>query len=352
MNWLKNVNLVVVVVLSLILLVLPLFSGCAPEPTPTPTAEKIDIEILSNPVGHTGYVMSMALADVINNHSARLRATCLETTPIENWRRLASYSPERRARQILYSSLIQSWEARKGEEPYEGPYNDHRYLSVVMTASIAFFTLDPKIKTPQDLVGKRIGIGTVGSSTNYVPKMVMEHGWGITEDQVKYEALGFGGCKDALLDRTIDVAIGTVMPKGAEEWREWLEVPATTELLAAAECYVISWDEEALAKVREATGCPMYPVKCEAQVSGKTSLPRWIGGTWPNSWWVDKTMADDVAEEIISIIYNNVEEFSDYHVAGRIMTADMLYACPEPLENWHPGVLKFYASKEIKPGID
>ena len=42
-------------------------------------ADKIELQVYSNPFGHTTYVLSFALAEIINKNSSRLHATCMES---------------------------------------------------------------------------------------------------------------------------------------------------------------------------------------------------------------------------------------------------------------------------------
>src|SRR5690606_19660736 len=90
-------------------------------------------------------------------------------------------------------------------------------------------TLDPQIRTPRDLAGKRIALGRAPQILwSIEPLMVIEHGWKL-KGKIDVQHLGPKPAAQALLDGQVDAAIigGYVDPISGT-----LQLsPQTTELL-------------------------------------------------------------------------------------------------------------------------
>jgi TRAP-type uncharacterized transport system substrate-binding protein len=56
-----------------------IFVICASAPTAAPAQEKTELQIYSNPFEGATYVLSFALAEIINKNSQTLHATCMES---------------------------------------------------------------------------------------------------------------------------------------------------------------------------------------------------------------------------------------------------------------------------------
>ena len=107
---------------------------------------------------------------------------------------------------------------------------------------------------------------------------------------------------------------------------------------------------EAVKRAREKSGYPIYFQKAKPIAFGKSKA---FGGNriiWSNSWWVDKSMDNDIVTEICSIIYNHAKEFATYHATGRGITKKTLAEVAVPEAEFHPAAVKFYKEKGLKVG--
>ena len=71
---------------------------------------------------------------------------------------------------------------------------------------------------------------------------------------------------------------------------------------------------------------------------------------WSNSWWVYKSMPDDVVTEICSILYAHANEFVTYHASGKGITPKTLAEVAVAEKDFHPAAAAFYKGKGLKVG--
>ena len=64
-----------------------------------------------------------------------------------------------------------------------------------------------------------------------------------------------------------------------------------------------------------------------------------------NSWWADAEMSDEIVYEIAKCIYENAKD-------GQLVTQKTIARISVPEGLFHPGALKFYKDRGIKPGIN
>ena len=139
-----------------VLTVFALMVVCA---TPASAKESVqrpyNIEIYSLKMGFSGYVLSFALADLINKKSEWLRASAIETKgTVENMAILVKH-PEKQKVWVGYMNPDTRHQARVGMAPFGKPYDETVVLSSSTRACETFVTLDPNIKTFEDFLGKR-----------------------------------------------------------------------------------------------------------------------------------------------------------------------------------------------------
>jgi len=209
----KLLTLIGSVCLILVLAALPFMAACpaplgeettkppattAPPPTTTaPPAKPIELEIYSNPLGSTGYVLSFALAEIINKYSDKYHATCVESKGLTvNMLYLIKY-PEARKNTIIFVNNIGVGEAEMGMPPFEEPYLDFRYVSLTANMNIFMVSTSPDITKVEDMVGKRVAVGAKGHSTEYTMRLVLDYGYGVW-DKLKTSYLDMSAAKDAL----------------------------------------------------------------------------------------------------------------------------------------------------------
>jgi TRAP-type uncharacterized transport system substrate-binding protein len=63
---------------------------------------------------------------------------------------------------------------------------------------------------------------------------------------------------------------------------------------------------------------------------------------------VSKNLPDDVVTELLSIIYDHVDEFANYHAVGKAITKKSLSMTYTTKDFYHPAARKFFEDKGNK----
>jgi len=215
---------------------------------------------------------------------------------------------------------------------YEGmPVDTFTALAALYAETVQVVTCNPEIKTVADLKGKNVSIGSSGSGV-YFNALDFLAGYGMTEADIVPQYLSFGDSAEALKDGKIDAAF---VVAGAP-------TPAVTDLCTTKGAYLVSLDDEAIAKMQAIN--PSY---------AKAIIP---AGTYEG---IDEDIATvaikatiiangEVSEEdaytIVSAIFENAAAITEAHAKGAEL--DLAYAseCGLP---YHPGAAKYFAEKGI-----
>lgn len=309
--------------------------------------KEVKIDILGMGFGTNGYVTAFALADVINKNSQWLRATAVETTgTIEN-ARILQEQKEKRKSTVSYMSLGARSKAMTGSPPFKSSYNGMKSISLVFGVVGAFWTLNPDIKTEQDLIGKRIAVGSKGGTSALWPESIIRHGWGIGEKVKSIEYLGYKGGADALRSGRVDAMFVNVTVGRPDKL--WNIPPALRELLESVQkIYFIAVPPEVVDRARKNSGLPLYPSVLPAGRLGSKQPHRVTGYSYRLGWWADTELPDEIAYEICRVIYENYEKLWTYTTALAGLNPKTMATASGDEKDWHPGAAKFYGEKGIK----
>lgn len=313
--------------------------------------EKKEIQIYSNPFGNATYVMSFALAEIINKYSNKLHAACMESKGSSANMLFLQQNPEARKNTIIVASPSAVTGAKKGAPPFREPFTGLRAISSIMYNGCFFMTLDPDIKTIEDLAGKRVAVGPKGSTLAYEPEFVLKFGYDIFDKLGRVGYMPPGAVKDALLDGSVQVGIQSSTMWGEGEEKQWAPIPATEELMSSAKCYIVELDPNAVKKAAAESGYPLFTLKAKKLDFGKSEA---AGGNLlvtSNSWWAYESIDASIVREICTIIYDHASEFVKYHATGKGLTSKSMasiYAADE--NDFHPAAVEFYKEKGMKIG--
>ena len=215
-------------------------------------------------------------------------------------------------------------------EQYEGmPVNTFTALAALYDETVQVVTCNPEIKTVEDLRGKNVSIGSAGSGV-YFNALDFLAAYGMTEADINPQYLSFGDSAESLKDGKIDAAF---IVGGAP-------VPAVTDLCTTKGAYLITLDDEAVAKMQEINSS--YT---------KTVIP---AGTYEGIDTDTTTVAvkavvianADVSEEdaytIVSTIFENAAAITEAHAKGAEL--DLAYGAECGLP-YHAGAAKYFAEK-------
>ncbi len=313
-------------------------------------AESQAIQIYSNPFGNATYVLSFALAEIINKNSSKLKATCLESKGSAANILYLQKNPKALQNTVILANPLAITQAKKADPPFKAPFTGMKAISLIGNMGAFLATLDPEIKTIDQLAGKRLAIGPRGITLEYVPRFVLDQGAGVYKSLGRVSNMPFGAIKDALLDGTLDVGLQSSVMWGEGEEKDWVPIPATDELLATRKAYILDIAPDAAKKAREKTGYPIYFQKAKPLAFGKSEA---FGGNrmiCSNSWWVHESMPGEMVTEICNIIYAHAGEFVKYHSTGRAITPKTISRVAAEEKDFHPAAAAFYKSKGMTVG--
>ena len=306
---------------------------------------EVKINILAAGMGGEGYIMSFALADIVNKTHPWLRLRGMETTGIaENLKSLAK-EPERRPNTIIFASLAAYHQAKIGAPPYGVPYDSVRLIALFSASRCFAATVNPNLKTWKDLVGKKVGIFPKGSSGIIEWESMLKYGYGINPKEIDWMYLPPGPGIDALSDGRLAATWAQVGPPPLNAPQSALQA-----LLTTRDVYFVGFSEAAAKEARKNSGYPTYV----AEVPAGTYTPKQakiFGHLQFMSWWADLAMDKEIVYEVTKTIYENVDKFANYHTLGKSVTkAGLAQIGVEGI--FHPGALKLYKEKALKIGLE
>jgi TRAP transporter TAXI family solute receptor len=196
---------------------------------------------------------------------------------------------------------------------------------------VQIVTMNPDIKTIEDLKGRNVSIGASGSGV-YFNALDVLGAYDMTEEDIKAQYLNFADSADNLKDGKIDAAF---IVAGAP-------TTAITDLSTGGQVYLVSLDDEHAKALIEKS--PYY---------SEYTIPKDVYGTPEDV----KTVAvgaiviarDDVAEgdvyNFVSSIFENLPEVEAAHAKGAELSLEFASSITDV--PYHPGAAKYFEEKGI-----
>ncbi|MFZ5555677.1 MAG: TAXI family TRAP transporter solute-binding subunit [Pseudomonadota bacterium] len=201
-------------------------------------------------------------------------------------------------------------------------------------------TFDPSIKTYEDLKGKRIGLGLRSQSDwGFYPRLVLEHGYGITPKNADIRHLTPAALTQQLIDGSLDAAV-TVFGMEPNQ-KEWLIGGPLRQLEASGRpLRYISIDKEAVDRINKKFGTTFLHVTVPAGTLPKQTEPleaainRGYKSAHPE-------FPEEVAYQIVMNVAKLAPKIRDLHILWKIWSPElMVHGLSD--ENVHPGAKRAY----------
>src|SRR5699024_401482 len=170
--------------------------------------ERVSIDLLTTGFGTGSYVMGTALEEVSKKNHEWLRINATETPGFIFNLRTISEKPETRENTIIGTGAGVVGLATTGHQPFKKKYDDTPLLIAnYYIGAYWLATINPDIKTVDDLEGKKIALGRAAQINWAVQTAaVVEEGYGLA-DKVDIQYVGTEDAIAALLDGNVDAAI-------------------------------------------------------------------------------------------------------------------------------------------------
>lgn len=212
-----------------------------------------------------------------------------------------------------------------------GAITNFRVLCGLYAETVQIVTTDESIKSVEDLKGKSVCVGDVGSGT-YFNTVDILAAYDMTLDDVKPVYQSFGDSTDSLQDGKIAAAVITA---GAP-------TPAVVNLSNAKSVYLISIDDAHMSKLLAA--CPQYAsYTIPAGTYGIASDAVTI--TTKATLVCADTLSDEQAYAIVSTIFNSKADIVALHDKGNEL--DFTFATEGMAVPFHNGAAQFFAEQGI-----
>ena len=223
--------------------------------------------------------------------------------------------------------------AYKGMRLFEEKITNFSTVANLYMEQVQIVTLDPTIKTVDDLKGKNVSVGAAGSGVYFNAVDVLEaYGLDIEKD-IKPTYQSFGDSVEALQDGKIDAAF---IVAGAP-------TTAVTSLAATRKVYLVGFDDEhILMLIAKSPYYSMNEIKSNVYGTDDDVTTVAVGAV--------VIARDDVSEadvyNFMCGVFDNQEEITKAHAKGAEL--NLKFAASYTAVPYHPGAVKYFGEKDIK----
>lgn len=235
------------------------------------------------------------------------------------------------------STVDSAYDALKGEGAYkETGAVEACALAVLYTSFVHVVALQESgIATLADMKGKRISVGSAGSSTEGAADRILAAAGLDPQADITRDNLSVAESVAAMKDKKIDAFF----------WIGGLPTSAVTDLVSTPNLPVTFIDTSSVVdKLREQYG-PVYTAFTlpQATYAGLTADVPGIG--IGNILFANASMPVDLAYQLLDTIFTNLDEVHAVHPEAEKLSLETA-----PIDSsipFHPGAIKFYAEKGV-----
>ena len=223
--------------------------------------------------------------------------------------------------------------AENGVELFEKKIENIRGMATLYSEPIQCITTDDSINSIEDLRGKKVAIGAIGSGVycNAVQILVAA---GIEEKDYKPQYLSFAEAATGLRDKQIDAAF---LVAG-------VPTSAIVDLATQRDVKVVNIDEDLANKLKE-----KYSYYTDYKIKGGTYSTQKVDAqtlTVQSMLVVSSKLSEDTVYNMLKSMYANSDRIKAAHKVGEFIKEDTgLEGMSIKL---HPGAEKYFSEKGIK----
>ena len=220
--------------------------------------------------------------------------------------------------------------AYNGIRIYEGdPVDSFTAIAALYTETVQLITCNPDIKSVADLKGKNVSIGSQGSGV-YFNAIDFLNAYDMTEADITPTYQSFGDSAEALKDGKIDAAF---VVAGAP-------TPAVTDLATSKDMYLISLDDEHVAKLQEISDAYTKSIIAAGTYAKQDTDVVTVGVK--ATIIANGQVTEDEAYTIVKTIFEGKDSIA--HDKAKELDLEYASTCGLP---YHPGAAKYYAEQGI-----
>ena len=305
-------------------------------------SENIDIELLGS--SGTTYQVAVGVADIISrvNNGYRMSATGTTNTAA-NMIAMKDKDPNRAIYMGSYAAFVQCAEGTVAFADY-GPDDRGRIICTFSYGNNGLVTLDPNIKSLEDLDGKAVAWDAEAVHTEHFRKVCE-----ILGIDVDIRCLGFTDKYEALTDGLVDAVYGNFTGP-----TDTVMVPVTylQEILLTNDAYPISFPADLQAQAAEMLDAT-WPYT--ATVAAEGTIPDQPAFELYGSASVILCCYDEADEDMIytftKTLCENAEEIGNFDTSCIGLTAEKMVEQLDGIDESliHPGALRYYKEAGLWP---
>ena len=213
-----------------------------------------------------------------------------------------------------------------------GAVDSFSAVAALYMEQVQIVTMNPDIKTVEDLRGKSVSIGALGSGVYFNAVDVLGC-YDMTIEDITPVYQSFGDSADSLKDGKIDAAF---IVAGAP-------TTAITDLSTSGQVYLVSIDDEHIDKLLEVS-----PYYSKYTVSADTyGMPEDAQTVAVAAMVIAR---NDVSEDAIYTFVSTIFENADQLQHGKAEELDLAFASSIPSVPYHPGAARYFAEKGFDVG--
>ena len=188
---------------------------------------------------------------------------------------------------------------------------------------------DSEVTDWEDLEGKRVGVGSVGSVGEQTNRAILE-AIGVGYDKIEEYQIDHGGMIDGFKNGTLDAVIETT----------GIPTAGVLELESTRAIRIVGLTEEQIAKVDAASDLLSRGViPAGSYQSAPEETPIVVGYTINI---INADVDEDLVYKMTKAIWENLDELKDVHPSQQYLTPDWIKTSLEPIAPLHPGAEKYF----------
>ncbi len=322
--------------------------GCARE---KPPREIVNLEFYpGGPIGTGAYEIGLAISAMLNDLHPWLKATVIESTGSTDAVHAADAPlPERRKNCfVICVPNPDAVKARLGIPPYKRKFEDLTWIATSTPVGFGFGTYNPEIRTPQDLIGKRLGVFPKGSALETLSDALLKDAWGIY-DKVRLSPHSPMDFKDLMLTGVNDATFFvTIEPLAGGKWAMSSHCVLT---LGVKQAYWIPVTREDIDRINQKHPWDAAWFLVPKGAAGKNAPPEDCGliSTLPSIMLWD-TADEEIVYELVKFLDENAEEYTR-RLQGRLMgKGSQMAKLPLGITEGivHPGARRYYEEQGMR----
>ncbi len=315
---------------------------------PLAFAEPTTIRLMVSPSGSGPYNALATVQTHMSELSDRIRLSVEETPGFNfNVKYIAS-QPDRFANTMFGTGSVLNWAASTGHKPfYPEPLqalNEFRTVIVMGLTFNAWVAMDKSIRTPNDFVGKQVGIGLLTQNEWGMHQRMLLDEWGLTSKLGSLDTLGPDQNIDALLDGRTDV--GTLFGLTSADGSITVVTGPHRQLEASNR----DWHYiQVPAEMTESSTAPFRVVEYPAGTLPNQPEPVTLfGGILMIS--AHESMDEELVYEFVRVFVEHGEQVRNYHGFLQPLTNDTIsYTATEDPDSFHPGAIRAFRDLGVIP---